>query len=322
MAARFRLMVFSIVLDVCLCTHNPRPEVLAKVLASIRNQTVSGDDFRFLLIDNASSPPLEESLLAPFAKRGVMARMVLEPQLGIARARLRAITATEGEMVLFVDDDNELTPHYIDEGLEFASRHPNVGCFGGKLLLPPGSRPAAWLKPFLPYLAIKDIGEEPVFGKSAAWGIWQPPTAGAFIRRAVLVSYKQQTERDGNVFKLGRTGKGNLSSCEDALIMSGAFSLGLSNAYNPNLVLFHHLDVQRLNLDYLIRLMYAYGVSNVILESLLQPISGRNSSAEPCVRLLRQLISAATRSLPFGFGMAAYFLGARAERRRQRQHRR
>jgi hypothetical protein len=39
------------------------------------------------------------------------------------------------------------------------------------------------------------------------------------------------------------------------------------------------------------------------------------------LKLLRKLISAVAQSLPFGIGMAAYYLGARAERRRQHQQR-
>jgi glycosyltransferase involved in cell wall biosynthesis len=314
-------MVFFIVLDVCLCTHNPRPEILAKVLASIKNQTLGGDVFRFLLVDNVSSPPLDESLLAGFAQKGISARMVREPMLGIARARLRAILETDGDLLLFVDDDNELTSHYVAEGMRFALVHQDVGCFGGKLLLPPDAHPAGWVQPFLPYLAIKDIGEVPVFGKSASWGNWEPPTAGAFIRRSVLALYTQRADTDEAVFKLGRAGGRNLSSCEDALIMSGAFSLGLSNAYNPELILYHHVDARRFNFNYLIRLMYAYGVSNVVLQCLLQPVSGCNSSDESCLRSLRIVIAAAIQSLPFGIGMAAYYLGARSERRRQHQHR-
>jgi glycosyltransferase involved in cell wall biosynthesis len=314
-------MVFFIVLDVCLCTHNPRAEILTKVLASIQNQTVGGDEFNFLLVDNASSPPLDESLLAGLAQKGISARMVREPMLGIARARLRAILETDGDLLLFVDDDNELTPRYVAEGVRFAFMHQDVGCFGGKLLLPPDVHPACWVQPFLPYLAIKDIGEVPVFGKSASWGNWEPPTAGAFIRRSVLVLYQQKADKDETVFKLGRMGGGDLSSCEDAFIMSGAFSLGLANAYNPDLVLYHHIDVKRFNFNYLLRLMYAYGVSNVVLESLSRPDPGGDPSGESCLKLLRKLISAVAQSLPFGIGMAAYYLGARAERRRQHQQR-
>lgn len=308
-------------IDVCLCTHNPRPEILTKVLASIQNQTVGGETFRFLIVDNASSPPLDESLLAQFTKHGIEARIVREPKPGIARARLRAILETEGEWLLFVDDDNELMPDYIAEGIKFASMHADVGCFGGKLLLAPDMCPATWVEPFLPYLAIKDIGEEPVFGKSASWGAWEPPTAGAFIKRPVLAMYKQRADNDKNLFKLGRTGKRNLSSCEDSLIMRGAFSLGLANSYNPKMILYHHLDAKRFNLKYLIRLMYAYGVSHVVLESLLngrQYIPVYYSSGKHFLKLLLgALRGGAKQSLAFGIGMVAYHLGTRSEHLRQ-----
>jgi glycosyltransferase involved in cell wall biosynthesis len=311
-------------IDVCLCTHNPRLEIFTKVLASIQNQTVGSDTFRFLIVDNASSPPLDESLLARFTKQGMLARMVREPKPGIARARLRAILETKGEWLVFVDDDNELMPNYIAEGMKFASMHEDLGCFGGKLLLAPDLCPATWVKPFLPYLAIKDIGEEPLFGKSTSWGAWEPPTAGAFIRRSVLALYKQRADNDEKLFKLGRTGKNNLSSCEDSLIMRGAFSIGLANAYSPKMVLHHHLDAKRFNLNYLIRLMYAYGVSHVVLESLLsgpQPIPHYYSSNSQFLRLLLGAVKGgANQSIAFGIGMAAYHFGARTEHLRQYQN--
>ena len=308
-------------IDVCLCTHSPRQDILEKVLASIQNQTVKGDTFRFLIVDNASFPPLDDNLLSQFEKQGIEARIVREPKPGIARARLRAILETECEWLLFVDDDNELMSDYIAEGIKFASMHTDVGCFGGKLLLSPNLNPAKLIKPFLPYLAIKEIGEEPIFGKSAVWGPWEPPTAGAFIKRPILDQYKQRAESDGNLFQLGRTGKKNLSSCEDSLIMRGAFNLGLSNAYNPKMALYHHLDSKRFNSKYLIRLMYAYGVSHVVLETLLngpQAIPTYYSSRKSFFRLLLSALKGAgEQSFVFGVGMVAYHLGTRTEHLRQ-----
>lgn len=308
-------------IDVCICTHNPRPDTLAKVLASILNQTVGRDEYRFLIVDNASSPPLNESLLTQFMAQGIKARMVHEPLPGIARARLRAIQETQAEWLLFVDDDNELRNDYIVEGMKFATMHKDLGCFGGKLLLSKNLLPAAWVKPFLPYLAIKDIGDEIILGKSTSWGNWEPPTAGAFIKRSVLDLYRQRAESDENIFKLGRTGKRNLSSCEDSLIMRGAFSLDLSNAYNPKMVLYHHLDAKRFNFKYLIRLMYAYGVSHVILESMLngaQSIPSYYASKKQFSSLLwREAKGSSKLSLAFGIGIAAYHLGARSEHRNQ-----
>ena len=309
-------------IDVSLCTYNPRPELLKQVLTSIRQQTAGPDKYRLLIVDNGSSPPIDESHLTPFLNQGIVARIVREPMPGIARARLRAILETDGEWLLFVDDDNELMSDYIAHGLKFASKDNNVGCFGGKLLIAPDLCPDKWVMPFLPYLAIKDFGDEPIIGKSDSWGPWEPPTAGAFIKRSVLNLYSQRAAAIGeDIFKLGRTGKNNLSSCEDSLIMRGAFSIGLTNAYYPKLVLYHHLDVKRFNFEYLIRLMYAYGVSHVILESLLKDLKIFPDYYLYIKKFTRLLLGAAKggakQSLAFGIGMVAYHLGARAEYLRQ-----
>jgi glycosyltransferase involved in cell wall biosynthesis len=309
-------------IDVCLCTHNPRPEILEKVLASIANQRISAGAFRLLLVDNASYPAVDETIVHRFYSKGIAARIVREPIPGIARARLRAICETSAELLLFVDDDNELSVDYLAVGLQFAATNSNVGCFGGKLLLPPNIRPPGWTEPFLPYLAIKDIGEVPIFGRSPGWAVWEPPTAGAFIRRSVLDLYKQRAQLDESIFKLGRVGSQNLSSCEDTLIMSGAFSLGLQNAYYPSLVLYHHLSANRFKFKYLIRLMYAYGVSNVILENLTrskQTVLAIESRWRLLLRIVRATLAASKQSLPFGLGMLAYNVGGHCERLRQRK---
>jgi hypothetical protein len=216
-------------------------------------------------------------------------------------------------------------PNYIAEGVRFAGSHPDVGCFGGKLLLPPELLAAAWTKPFLPYLGIKDAGEEVILAKSSDWGLWEPAGAGAFVQRCVLNKYRERSESDAELFRLGREGRRNLASCDDSLIMRGAYGLGLANAYDPALVLYHHLDPRRFRLSYLIRLMYAYGVSHVVLESL---IKGRQTVPEYYARKRRTaklLLSAARKgaqqSIPFMLGLMAYHFGARVEHLRQVQSR-
>ena len=98
--------------DICICTHNPRIELLRTVISSIACQEVNPEQITVLLIDNASRPPVESTLLTPLMKRGVPYRVLNEPQLGLSRARIRAIQETTAEWVLFVDDDNELNSDY------------------------------------------------------------------------------------------------------------------------------------------------------------------------------------------------------------------
>jgi len=270
------------VLDVCICTHNPRRDIFAIVLNAIANQTLSKDAYKVWVIDNCSTPPLTEIDLHPLKNTGINYQIVVEPQLGNLHARRRAVEETTGDLLVFVDDDNELTSHYLETALAIAVHNPNIGCFGGKLLLAPNLSCPKWIEPLLPYLAVRDFGDDIITNLSKHWGEWEPPTAGAGVRRQVLKRYLERLNEIPEALKLGRRGRSGLLSCEDSLMMRGAYDLGLECSYQPSLVLIHHLNPNRFKLLYLLRLMYSYGRSHVILERALghpfTPVSVREAS--------------------------------------------
>lgn len=304
-------------LDICICTHNPRLDVLARVIISIRNQqTIDEHAISVVVVDNASDPPITTSVFEPLNGLNLTTALIQEPLLGIARARAAAAKATSGEWILFVDDDNELNPDYVLNGLKVILDHPTVGCFGGKLLLPDNIKPSAWVRPFLPFLGIKDFGDQRSERISEHWGLWEPPTAGAFVHRDVLQEYIRRASASENFFRLGRTA-GKLFSCEDSILMRGAATVGRSNAYEPSLVLRHHLAPFRFRFRYLVRLMYGYGASHVILDALLigpQPVPAYyGSRMQFLLLLLKTLWTERKKSIQFAIGMIAYQLGARRE---------
>lgn len=268
-------------LHVCICTHNPRLPILEKVLDAVARQELSGaEPFAVLIVDNASNTRLDENCLAGLKEAGIDARIVFEATPGVSRARLRAIDETDGDWILFVDDDNELAADYIRQGQAFIASHPHVGCFGGKLLLAPDLDPDAWVHPFLPYLGIKDYGDQPMIEMREEWGPWEPPTAGAWVCRRVLEAYADCARKDARMFGLGRSGQFDLASCEDSLMMRGAVQLGLACAYYPPLRLYHHLSPHRFRYEYLLPLIAAYGRSQVLLEKML----GRTYAMTPDYR--------------------------------------
>ena len=255
-------------IDICICTHNPRISILACVMSSIRHQQMQeGDTFRVIVVDNASNPPLTETVFESLKGSDISFRLIQEPLPGIARARAAAAMASAAEWILFVDDDNELDSDYIISGLRVIRGYPKVGCFGGKLLLPDSIEPPLWTQSFFNFLGIRDYGDERIERMSDHWGPWEPPTAGAFVHRDVLQEYLRKASSSDSVFILGRTAE-RLLSCEDSLIMLGAANVGRSNAYEPSLILRHHLAQDRFRFSYLMRLMYGYGMSRVILDTL------------------------------------------------------
>lgn len=308
-------------IDICICTYNPRPEILELVLRSIERQSADPASFRLLIVDNASSPPLTENILASLQNAGIEARIVVESRLGNAHARRRAVCETKESWLLFVDDDNELAGGYLAEGVKFIDQHPEVGCFGGKLVLPDYLKPPGWARPFLPFLAIKDLGDKALIGKSEKWEPWEPPAAGAFLRRETLNEYRRFMETDSSAPHLGRVGSTVLFSGEDSLIMRTAYKFDLACAYNPRLRLYHHLNPNRFKFRYLIKLMYHYGVSQVVLDRVLKGHSVAPVYYKSFLRFLGLLCfigkQEARKSFAFALGMIAWHFGVRAEYQRQ-----
>jgi glycosyltransferase involved in cell wall biosynthesis len=268
-------------LTICICSHNPRGEVLyRKVLPALQRQTVAIKGLSLLIVDNASDPPIDLAACCEAAGSRVDVRLVREAELGVVHARARVAADTSTQWILFIDDDLEIAEDYIEKGLRIIANNPEIGCFGGKLELPNHLKPTSWVRPLLPFLAIRDAGDEPITRCTSEWGPWEPPSAGCFVRRRVLLRYLTRVRTDANTHRLGRKGRRSLFSCEDALIMRGACEDGLSCSYQPTLLAHHHLDDRRFRFSYLLRLMYGYGRSTVVLSRVLRPerVSGEEQT--------------------------------------------
>lgn len=256
----------SPLIGICLCTHNPRREVLDLVLRSIAAQNIPEGGFLFLMVDNASTPAVPESVLTPLRDRGISNRLVREPRPGIFHARNRAMRESQQPLILWVDDDTEFPPDHVAKCLAIARQHPEIGCFGGKLRMGPHCRSPAWTVSLHPWLAIVDRGEEPITRKTDQWGFWEPPTAGAVVRREVIARYLDFVDRLPPEYCIGQVGAKNLMRGEDSLLMRMAHRAGFACSYQPSLWGIHHLDNRRFRLRFLLRLLYGYGRSYVRLE--------------------------------------------------------
>ena len=270
-------------LSVILVTHNPRSDLLAAALESVARQTLAREAFEVLVVDNASTPALEQAhLRAAYAPE---LRLIREPRLGISFARCAGIRAARGEILVFVDDDNRLAADYLEGALEIASRRPEAGAFGGiceplfECHVPP------WKIRLLPYLGVRDHGPEPIVSRSGEWGKWDPIGAGMVIRRPVGERFLRILEEHPEAQRLGRAG-GALMSGEDTLMARAAWLLGYACSYEPSLRLKHVMKSGRLAVPVLAGALYGHGRSYVILQRLLGRPAGRAGWLLPAELLL------------------------------------
>ena len=116
--------------SVIICTHNPRADYLQRVLEALRSQTLPQARWELLLVDNASRERLSGAWELFWHSQ---ARILHEPQIGLTHARLRGISESTGDLLVFVDDDNVLAADYLANALALASAWPNLGAFGASI---------------------------------------------------------------------------------------------------------------------------------------------------------------------------------------------
>jgi glycosyltransferase involved in cell wall biosynthesis len=89
-------------------------------------------------------------------------RAVHEPLPGKCRALNRAVAVARGELLVFTDDDVEPDDAWLDALAAAAARHPDVECFGGRIVVDPHAVPAWVLRSRLRQLltSAHDFGEE------------------------------------------------------------------------------------------------------------------------------------------------------------------
>lgn len=275
-------------LSVIICTYNPRLDLLVWTLESLAQQTLPLTEWELIVVDNKSNPSIDLNAVLPERLKPIT-QLLREEEPGLSAARCAGIKVSTGEPIIFVDDDNNLSPDYLSQTLAIARENPALGCFGGKAVPHFECEPSDWLRPLINNLGIRDYGEEPIISRQNEWGPWEPIGAGLVVRRAIGISfadfYRHQTEARA----LGRKGD-SLASCEDSLFSHLSIQLGFANAYHPALKLIHFIKDSRVLPSYFARLMLAMGGSYCQLQKLKDK-PGINLTPEESARHLIELFS-------------------------------
>ncbi len=98
-------------------------------------QTIAADRFEILAVNNDPTDPVPEGFRLPSN-----ARILSEAKPGSYAARNRGIEDAAAELLFFTDSDCQPDPQYVAAGLKIASDHPEVGRFGGNVVLIPNGR--------------------------------------------------------------------------------------------------------------------------------------------------------------------------------------
>jgi glycosyltransferase involved in cell wall biosynthesis len=268
-----------------LVTYNPRRDLLAWALSSLVNQTLPESQIELIVIDNNSNPPLTSADLE--AARGIEVRLLREPRQGNVFARCLAIKTARHEICAFIDDDNHLDPDYFETALSILAEHPRLGAIGG-IARPVFETPVRpWKHRLLPYLGIRDYGQDVITSDKDEWGPWEPIGAGMVFRADVGRRFVELVESNQRAQKLGRRGT-ILLSAEDSLLARCAYRLGYLCSYQPGLKISHWMKPARLRSRVLAGTLEGHGRSYILLERLLGRTIDRptnlSAAMELCLR--------------------------------------
>jgi len=251
--------------SVLICSHNPRGEYLQRVIEALRLQTFDKRKWELLLIDNASPHPLREVYDLSWHPSG---RHLSVDKLGKTHALLQGIKEAQSEILVIVDDDNVLAPDYLESVFTLFEENFFLGVIGGVIQGEFEVDPPQWSLPFLHYLAIIDNGNRPLYALSPDMTVYIPPGAGMGIRKTVAEYYAEQIKTDPTRQGLDPVGE-KLSRAGDTDLALCAFDVGLARGYCPQLRLRHLIPKNRLEPEYMVRLIEGT-IYSVTLLSLIK----------------------------------------------------
>lgn len=250
-------------LTVIICTHNPRADYFGRTLAALSAQTLEPAHWDLLIIDNRSRVPVAGRFDLAWRSD---ARIVREETLGLTPARLRGIREAQGELLVFVDDDNVLDADYLETARRIAIERPWLGAWSGQCRPEFERQPEEWTRHYWGNLAIREF-EDDVWSNLPRLAETMPCGAGLCVRRLVADEYLKLHVEGVRRFQFDRSGDSLLSGGDNDLA-AFACTVGLGVGLVSDLKLAHLIPDDRLTLEYLARLSEGIAISSTILDSV------------------------------------------------------
>lgn len=252
----------SIDISVITCSHNPRPDYLKQVLDALKGQTLDQERWEYLLIDNASADPLESRLDLSWHPN---ARHVREEQLGLTHARLRGISESTGDILVFVDDDNVLDQDFLEQALKVGREWPTLGAWGGQTRPGFDEPPPDWTRQYWGRLVIREFDSDR-WSNQPSEADAMPCGAGMCVRKSVAEYYLNLHTSGKRNLLMDRTGTSLISGGDSDMAIC-ACDLGMGMGMFASLKLTHLIPADRLTEDYLVRLLEGLAYSSILLNS-------------------------------------------------------
>lgn len=242
-------------LSLIIATYN-RAQSLLRTLRSVVSQSAAPELWECIVVNNNSTDNTAE-VFARFAaeNQGFDLKMVTEVKQGLSNARNAGITASKGEYVAIVDDDETLESSYIESYIEFFDSFPTAMAAGGAVRAEYESHRPRWMSHYTERMIANPIDLDVVVTIFPSSRV--PAGGNMAFRREIF-------DRVG-LFnpRLGRNGQ-SLIGGEENDLFARLRAVGELLYFVPNAAIYHHIPDAKLTDEYFDRLSYNVGRSKAL----------------------------------------------------------
>lgn len=244
---------------IAICCHNSAARIRPTLEHLLVQTGAAPGSWEVLLVDNGSTDGTAAVAKSTWISADVPLRITTEPQPGLMHARRRAFEEAAFEKVSFIDDDNWVCPQWVAGVARVMDAQPDVAALGARSEAVFEIPPPPWFADFQGCYAVGlqwpeagDVTERRGF----LWG------AGLTIRKAAW----RQILAQGFCSQLeGRRGAA-LTAGEDNEICQALRLAGWRLYLEPELSFQHFIPAQRLQWDYLRKVVTNFGASSILLD--------------------------------------------------------
>jgi glycosyltransferase involved in cell wall biosynthesis len=232
------------IVSVVVCTFN-RARLLSACLESLAVQTLTGNAYEVIVVDNNSTDSTPQ-IAKEFANKYPNFRVVAEPLQGLSQARNRGWREAHGRFVAYIDDDAKACDDWLSKILSFVERHPDITVFGGpydahaEVELPP------WFPPGYGTLDLGDQERPITIGREFVSG------TNMVFRRDLLKAF------GGFNTGLGMVGR-KVSYGEETRLFQEVAMRGVPVFYVPTVKVSHLIADYKITLGWLLYSAYRNG---------------------------------------------------------------
>ncbi len=246
-------------ISVVICCYNSSQR-LPETLRHLANQQVQDIEWEIVLVDNASTDDTASvaEKIWQGNKNVAPLKIVSETTPGLSYARDAGIKNAAYDIIIFCDDDNWLSPQYVQTGHDIMSSDATIGICGAV-----GEAAFEQAQPdwFEKYKLVFACGEQAAYEGPLGIDVMAVYGAGMIVRRSI---YDTLREQNYTFILTGRKGNKVIAG-EDYELAILSRALGYKLYYSKSLTFKHYMPAGRMQWKYLVRTVHGSALGSAVL---------------------------------------------------------